>query len=163
MANNEPDPRATPNSWASETSEFTGKTLVSAGAPRIIGRYKIVRVLGKGGFGIVFLATDEQLQRSVAIKIPDAHLVSQPGDVQLYLAEARTVAGLDHPHIVPVYDVGSSAEFPCYIVSRFVAGGDLATAMRGSRFLHRECAELVAVIAEALHFAHMRGIVHRDI
>ena len=163
MANNEPDPRATTISWASETSEFTGKTLVSAGAPRIIGRYKIVRVLGKGGFGIVFLATDEQLQRSVAIKIPDAHLVSQPGDVQLYLAEARTVAGLDHPHIVPVYDVGSSAEFPCYIVSRFVAGGDLATAMRGSRFLHRECAELVAVIAEALHFAHMRGIVHRDI
>jgi serine/threonine protein kinase/formylglycine-generating enzyme required for sulfatase activity len=131
--------------------------------PHAIGRYRIERLLGKGGFGRVFLATDAELQRPVAVKIPDPRLVSESEDVESYLVEARTVAGLDHPQIVPVYDVGSSPEFPCYVVSRFVAGGDLSKAMTTSRFLYRECAELVAAIADALHYAHAHGVVHRDI
>jgi hypothetical protein len=163
VATNQSDPHAVTNLWASEQPEFTGESPPSGSLPSVIGRYRIERLLGTGGFGRVFLATDEQLQRQVAVKVPDARLVAEPGEVESYLAEARTVAGLDHPHIVPVYDVGSSAEFPCYVVSRYVAGGDLAAAMRGSRFLYRECAELVAVIAQALHFAHTKGIVHRDV
>jgi serine/threonine protein kinase len=77
-------------------------------------------LLGEGGFGRVFLARDEQLSRSVAIKVRHARQVTQVGDAEAYLAEARTVANLDHPHIVPVYDVGSTEQFPRSIVSKYI-------------------------------------------
>lgn len=85
-------------------------------SPRYIGRYRLERVLGKGNFGLVFLAHDDQLQRFVAIEAPHRKIASQPQNAEAYLIEARTVAGLDHPNIVPVYDQGSSAEWPCYVV-----------------------------------------------
>src|SRR3954469_23515773 len=81
--------------------------------PQRIGRYRLQRVLGEGGFGVVYLAHDEQLSRLVAIKVPRADRLAQAG---AYLTEARTAASLDHPNIVPVYDVGSTDEFPCFIV-----------------------------------------------
>src|SRR5947207_5413525 len=101
--------------------------------PQQIGRYRIERVLGKGGFGLVYLAHDEQLQRFVAIKVPHARLVPNTRDAQAYLTEARTVANLDHPNIVPVHDVGGTDLFPCYIVSKYIDGTDLATRLRQSR------------------------------
>ncbi len=91
----------------------------SSERPERIGRYRIEKVLGKGGFGLVYLAYDEQLDRPVAVKVPHAKLISQPEDAEAYLAEARTVANLDHPHIVPVYDVGSTETCPVYVVSKF--------------------------------------------
>jgi|SRR5579884_3836240 len=72
----------------------------AAATPQHIGRYRVERVLGKGGFGLVYLAHDDQLQRLVAIKVPHHPLISTPGDAQAYLTEARTVANLDHPNIV---------------------------------------------------------------
>src|SRR6516225_5387740 len=131
--------------------------------PKHIGRYRVEGVLGQGGFGVVYLAHDEQLQRPVAIKVPHRRLVSRPEDAAAYLTEARTVAGLDHPHIVPVYDVGSTEPFPCYVVSKYIDGTDLATRLRQSRLALHEAAELVATVAEALHHAHKQGLVHRDI
>jgi eukaryotic-like serine/threonine-protein kinase len=131
--------------------------------PERIGRYRIERVLGHGGFGTVFLARDEQLNRSVAVKVPHADRVDLPQDVELYQAEARTVASLEHPHIVPVYDVGSSAEFPFFIVSKFVDGTNLAKRLKDSRLSGKEAAELVATVAEVLHYAHRQGLVHRDV
>jgi hypothetical protein len=82
----------------------------------------VEKVLGEGGFGMVYLAHDDQLHRPVAIKVPRRHLVSDPKDLEANLAEARTVASLDHPHIVPVLDVGSTPEFPCFVVSKFIQG-----------------------------------------
>jgi serine/threonine protein kinase/formylglycine-generating enzyme required for sulfatase activity len=120
-------------------------------------------LLGKGGFGLVYLADDERLQRLVAIKVPHARLIAQPSDAEAYLTEARTVANLDHPSIVPVFDVGSTDEFPCYIVSKYIDGTDLATRLKHSRLSIHETVELVATAAEALHFAHKQGLVHRDI
>ncbi|MEZ6128812.1 MAG: protein kinase [Planctomycetaceae bacterium] len=93
--------------------------VASSERPQQIGRYRIEKVLGKGGFGLVYLAHDTQLERLVAIKVPHAKLISKPEDAEVYLAEARTVANLDHPHIVPVFDVGSTEEFPCYVVSKY--------------------------------------------
>jgi hypothetical protein len=131
--------------------------------PERIGRYRIEKVLGKGGFGLVYLAHDDQLDRPVAVKVPHASLISKPEDAEEYLTEARTVANLDHPHIVPVHDVGSTDEFPCYIVSKYVEGTDLAAKLKQSRPSHAEAAELIATVAEALHYAHKQGLVHRDV
>jgi serine/threonine protein kinase len=131
--------------------------------PKHIGRYRVERILGQGGFGIVYLACDEQLSRPVAIKVPHAHLVTQAVDAQAYLSEARTVANLDHPNIVPVHDVGSTDQFPCFIVSKFIDGSNLQAMAKTSRLSREECAAFVATVADALHYAHKQGLVHRDI
>ncbi len=131
--------------------------------PQRVGRYRIEKVLGKGGFGLVYLAHDDQLQRKVAIKVPHRKLVDRPEAAEAYLTEARTVANLDHPNIVPVHDVGSTEDCPCYVVSKYIDGTDLATRLMQSRLSIHETAELVATVAEALHHAHMQGLVHRDV
>jgi eukaryotic-like serine/threonine-protein kinase len=148
---------------APEVSTAAPASSTSIPLPERIGRYRIERVLGRGGFGTVFLARDEQLNRSVAVKVPHADRVDLSQDVELYQAEARTVASLEHPHIVPVYDVGSSAEFPFFIVSKFVDGTNLAKRLKDSRLSGKEAAELVAIVAEVLHYAHRQGLVHRDV
>jgi serine/threonine protein kinase len=131
--------------------------------PSHIGRYRVERVLGQGGFGLVYLAHDEQLQRLVAIKVPHRQLVSRPEDAEAYLTEARTVAALDHPNIVPVYDVGSAPDCPFYVVSKFIEGSTLAQKIKDGRPSVLEAAELVATVAETLHYAHRKGVVHRDL
>ena len=136
---------------------------VSVTTPAHIGRYRIEKVLGKGGFGLVYLAHDDQLQRLVAIKVPHAKLIAESTDAEAYLTEARAVANLDHPNIVSVYDVGSTGEFPCYIVSKYIDGTDLATRIKQSRLSLEEAAQLTVTVAEALHHAHNQGLVHRDI
>ena len=84
----------------------------SSATPEQIGRYRIERMLGQGGFGLVYLAHDDQLQRLVAIKVPHASWFLAPEDAEAYLTEARTVANLDHPNIVPVHDVGAPRSTP---------------------------------------------------
>ncbi|HET6881413.1 MAG TPA: SUMF1/EgtB/PvdO family nonheme iron enzyme [Pirellulales bacterium] len=131
--------------------------------PKNIGRYRVERILGRGGFGLVYLAHDERLQRLVAIKVPHPQLVAKPEAAEAYLIEARTVANLDHPNIVPVHDVGSSEDYACFVVSKFIDGTDLATRLAQSRLNLHETVELVATVAEALHHAHKQGLVHRDV
>lgn len=131
--------------------------------PKNIGRYRIEKVLGQGGFGLVYLAHDEQLDRLVAIKVPHAKLISKPEDAEAYLTEARTVANLDHPNIVPVHDVGSTEDCPCYVVSKYVEGTDLSAKLKQDRLKYRDATELVATVAEALHYANKQGLVHRDV
>jgi serine/threonine protein kinase/formylglycine-generating enzyme required for sulfatase activity len=128
-----------------------------------IGRYKIQSTLGKGSFGVVYLAHDDQLRRLVAIKVPHRHLVSCPEDAKDYLAEARTVAGFDHPNIVPVHDVNSTPECPFFIVSKFIEGGTLAKRISERRLSLAEAVEVTVIVAETLHYAHRKGVVHRDI
>lgn len=131
--------------------------------PKQIGRYRVMKVLGQGGFGQVFLAHDDELNRPVAIKVPHPERITSPEDADLYVAEGRVLASLDHPHIVPVYDVGRTAEGLPFVVSKFIEGSDLAEKTRASRGTFIEAAELVATVADALHHAHRKGLVHRDI
>jgi serine/threonine protein kinase/formylglycine-generating enzyme required for sulfatase activity len=144
----------------------TGAEGAGAGAaapPGRLGRYRITGTLGQGGFGVVYRGYDEELRRDVAIKVPHRHRIAQPEDVEAYLGEARILASLDHPHIVPVHDVGRTADGLCYVVSKFIAGSDLKARMQDARPSFAEAAELVARVAEALHYAHRQGLVHRDI
>jgi serine/threonine protein kinase len=131
--------------------------------PKSIGRYRVIRRIGQGGFGRVYLAHDDDLDRPVAIKVPNPERISRPEDIEAYLNEARILASLEHPHIVAVYDLGRTDDGLCYVVSKYVEGSDLAARIRQSRPGFRESAELVAVVAEALHYAHTRGLVHRDV
>ncbi len=129
--------------------------------PRRLGRYRVECILGQGGFGRVFLAWDDDLQRHVAIKV--ASHVATGASAEAYLAEARTVARLDHPHIVPVYDVGRTDDGRLFAVTKRIDGRDLAACLESRRLSLEQSARLVGTIAEALHCAHERGLVHRDI
>jgi len=131
--------------------------------PEKIGRYPVISLLGQGGFGRVYLARDDDLKRSVAIKVPNPERISRPEDVETYLTEARILASLDHPHIVPVFDVGRTHDGSCYVVSKYIEGSNLATRIRERRPCFHDSAELVTTVAEALHYAHTRGLVHRDV
>jgi serine/threonine protein kinase/formylglycine-generating enzyme required for sulfatase activity len=139
-------------------ADFMSHTL-----PERISRYVVKRILGKGGFGVVYLAHDEQLRRLVAVKVPHPELITRAEDAEPYLAEARTVAGLDHPNIVTVHDVGSTPEFPFFVVSKYIEGSDLARRLKESQPSVLEAVELTATVAETLHYAHRQGLVHRDI
>src|SRR5262249_49963342 len=131
--------------------------------PTHVGRYRVERVLGRGGFGLVYLAHDEQLQRLVALKGTHPERVERPGAAKAQLREPATPTQPEHPHIVPVHDVGSTERFPCFVVSKYIDGTDLASRLKQSRLSLHEAVELVATVAEALHHAHKQGLVHRDL
>ena len=135
----------------------------SDGDPPRIGRYRVIHRLGQGGFGRVYLAHDDDLDRRVAVKMPNPERITHPDDVEAFFIEARVLAKLDHPHIVPVFDVGRTEDGLCYVVSKLIEGSDLAVKMCQARRSFGESAELVANVADALHHAHTRGLVHRDI
>ncbi len=148
---------------APETTNLPATVSAAVSLPKTIARYRIERILGEGGFGLVYLAHDDQLQRLVAIKVPHRKLVDRQEDAEAYLTEARTVASLDHPSIVPVFDVGGTEQYPCFVVSKYIDGTDLAASLKQSRLSFQEVVELVGKVAEALHHAHKQGLVHRDI
>jgi serine/threonine protein kinase len=84
-------------------------------------------------------------------------------DVEAYLNEARILARLSHPNIVPVYDVGRTEDSRCYVVSKYMDGGDLAVKLRRGRPPFAESAGLVALLCDALHYTHTQDLFHRDI
>src|SRR5271166_1088269 len=131
--------------------------------PSKIGRYTILGRLGQGGFGRVYLAHDDDLERPVAIKVPNPERTAHSEDIEAFLDEARILAKLDHPNIVPVHDVGRTEDGLCFVVSKLIEGSDLAVRIGQARPSFRDSAELVATVADALHYAHTRGLVHRDI
>jgi serine/threonine protein kinase len=128
-----------------------------------IGRYRALHVLGQGGFGRVYLAYDPDLQRNVAVKVPAWGDATPFLDVEAYLREARIVARLSHPNIVPVYDVGRADDGPGYVVSKYMEGGDLKTRLERGRPSFADSAELVAVLCDALQYTHTQDLFHRDI
>jgi serine/threonine protein kinase len=140
-----------------------GVTRPGRATPRSIGRYRVERLLGSGGFGHVYLAYDDQLSRLVAVKVPRPECFAQARHAERYLAEARALAQLDHPNIVPVHDYGLTDAGLPFIVSKFIEGSNLALRIKQSRPSFTTSAELVATVAEALQHAHGKGLVHRDI
>jgi tRNA A-37 threonylcarbamoyl transferase component Bud32 len=136
----------------------------SSDAPGQFGRFSIVRELGRGGFGVVFLAEDPALRRQVALKVPRAEVLALASIRRRFLREAEAASRLDHPNIVPVYEMGEKGPV-LYIVSAYCQGPTLAEWLRQrtTAMPWGEAARLAAVLAEAVAHAHGRGIRHRDL
>ena len=131
--------------------------------PRTIGdRYRLDALIGQGGFGRVYRAFDTWLERPVAVKVPRVDRPVTGGEVDQCRIEARKVARLRHPNIVPVHDVGREGS-TCFIVGEWIEGTNLASRIKDDRPDHRESARIVAEVADALAHAHAAGFVHRDI
>jgi hypothetical protein len=128
-----------------------------------IGKFEILSTVGHGAFGTVLKASDTELDRVVAIKVPrPGNVGSGPQDVERFLREARAVAQLRFPSIISVHEVGTEGGVP-YLVSDFVEGITLADHLTGRGFSFTESAKLVALVADALQYAHSLGVVHRDV
>jgi tetratricopeptide (TPR) repeat protein len=128
-----------------------------------LGRFEFIQKLGQGGSGTVYRARDPRLDRDVAIKIPRAGILLNDSEGQRFLREARAAAQLRHPHVVPVHEAGK-IDGTYYIASDYIEGTTLRTLLQsGRRPTHRDSAVLVAKLASALHHAHLKGVIHRDV
>jgi len=132
--------------------------------PRQFGRFSILGELGRGGFGVVYLAEDPLLDRRVALKVPRVEVLSGTDGWRRFLREARAASRLDHPNLIPLLEAGAIGPVG-YIVSAYVAGPSLERWLRhkGRRTSPRWAAQLVATLAHAIEHAHQRGILHRDL
>src|SRR5262249_497410 len=129
--------------------------------PRIPG-YELTGVVGLGGVGVVYKAVHLELNRTVALKMLLARAFATRAERQRFAREAELVAGLRHPNLVQIYDVGELDRLP-YFTMEFVEGGSLADAIAGTPRSSRQAAELVATLADAIAAAHRGGVVHRDL
>lgn len=128
-----------------------------------LGRYRVTRRVGVGGFGVVYVASDRELDRSVAIKVLHRRWISLQSCVDDFLKEARVVARLDHPNIVPVFDCGQTGDGRPFVVSKFIEGSNLRERLKRGRPSFSETTAIVAAVADALHYAHLQRLVHRDV
>jgi YVTN family beta-propeller protein len=125
--------------------------------------YQIESVVGRGGMGVVYRATDLSLERPVALKLIAPELVEDELFRRRFLKEPRLAASLDHPNVVPIYEAGEHDK-QLYLVMRFVEGSDMRTLLRREGGLPTERAlDILAQVAGALDAAHRRGLVHRDV
>ena len=140
---------------------------MSVGVDPLVGSdlagYRIERVLGRGGMGVVYLARDLRLKRPVALKLVAPELAADPRFEKRFLREAELAASFDHSHVVPVHAAGES-DGRLWIAMRFVEGEDLASLLdREGPLAPRRALELCGQVGEALDAAHARGLVHRDV
>jgi tRNA A-37 threonylcarbamoyl transferase component Bud32 len=124
---------------------------------------EIIELLGQGGMGAVYKARQKQLDRIVALKILPPEVGKDPAFAERFAREARSLARLNHPHIVTVYEFGQSDDDLYYFIMEFVDGTDLRHVIRAGELAAKEALTIVPQVCEALQYAHEEGIVHRDI
>lgn len=127
-----------------------------------IGDYVIQQEIARGGMGVVFQAIDDRFHRVVALKCIQSGMLASHKEVQRFQSEAHAAAGLDHPHIVPVYDVGECDGLHYYAMG-FVNGETLAARLHHGPMSPERAARLAEVLAQAVAYAHRQGIIHRDL
>jgi serine/threonine-protein kinase len=138
--------------------------LISDSIGRVLGkRYRLLSALGTGASAHVFLAEDVSLQRHVAVKVLQPGLATDEAFLKRFRAEARSVASLNHPHVLRVFDWGEDQDGP-YLVLEYLGGGSLRDLLdRDIRLSLSQAAQLGTEVAQGLAYAHLRGLVHRDI
>jgi tRNA A-37 threonylcarbamoyl transferase component Bud32 len=132
------------------------------GRVRYIGDYELLDEIARGGMGVVYKARQVSLNRIVALKMILTGRLASPADVQRFRTEAEAAANLEHPNIVPIYEVGEW-EGQQYFSMGYVEGGSLADRIATGPFTPNEAAQLLKPLAEAVQFAHDRGVIHRDL
>ncbi len=148
--------------FCGQTFDLLCETTVGAvDGHRSLGQFELVRLVGMGAFGEVWKAKDLELDRLVAIKIPHLKKLSAKNGEQ-FLREARAAAQLDHPNIVPVYEVGRHEQI-LFIVSQFIEGVSLEDFLSAKKLNVRDAATMIATLAEAIGYAHAAGVIHRDL
>jgi TolB-like protein/predicted Ser/Thr protein kinase len=127
-----------------------------------LGDYELLEEVGRGGQGVVFRARQKTLNRVVALKIIGLGQWATPAHLKRFRLEAEAAASLDHPCIVPIYEVGER-DGQCYFSMKFVEGGQLDEVVKHTPLSIRQAVELIAKVARTVHYAHEHGILHRDI
>ena len=129
-----------------------------------VGHFELLSELGRGGYGVVFLAVDTEIGRQVALKIPRPEVLGNPETRKRFLREARAVGALDHPNLIPLYEVGADGPF-CFLATAYCSGSTLAQWLKDAAALTppKLAARLVRDLARGVAHAHSRGVLHRDI
>lgn len=130
--------------------------------PAELGDFEILGIIGRGGSSVVYRARQRRVNRIVALKTLHGISLSRRESFERLRIEAEAVGRLEHPHIVPLYEVGRHHGTP-FLALRLFERGSLAEALKARRFTLREAAQLVATAARAVHHAHQRGVLHRDL
>ena len=130
--------------------------------PRFIDSYEVLRLLGEGGMGIVYLCRDSKLSRRVALKMLKLGRSASTDELQRFRQEAEALSNFQHPHIVQVFDLGMFEGKP-YLVMEYLEGGDLASRLNARPVPATVAAKMVEVLARAVQAAHAENIVHRDL
>lgn len=134
--------------------DLTGKQL---------GAYQVVEPLGEGGMAAVYKAYQPSIERYVALKILPRHFSTDPEFVQRFKQEARVIANLQHPHILPVHDFGESEGYT-YMAMRFIQGGELSSWMKANKPMSlSQIEQIISQIGDALDYAHSQDVIHRDV
>ena len=162
-----PPDRYDTGTWSAAAGTDLGTTMSETaksalGTIRYLGDYELIEEIARGGMGVVFRARQASLNRTVAVKMILAGQLADQADVRRFHLEAEAAANLDHPGIVPIYEVGQH-EGQHYFSMGFVEGQSLAQKIAQGPLSARDAAEMVRMVAEAVQYAHEHGVIHRDL